>query len=395
MTYFNQYPETVEEMLEHYDDWGSPSTYPHFSAGWAVALDAPFQYTKQVASDFGGTRNGMVFHWPKGIKSKGEIRTQFSHVNDIAPTIYEITGVPAPKMVNGITQRPIEGTSLVYSFNEAEAPEQHITQYFEMFGNRGVYHEGWLARTIHRAPWEFQPKTSLEANTWELYDTRNDFSLSTNLASENPEKLNQLQDLFMQEALKYSVLPIDDRLLIRTNAKAVGRPVLLGDRTTVTYHDGMHGLGVDIFIDLRNTSYTIEADVEIDNEGNGVMICQGGRFGGLSLYLKDGKPAFSYNFLGLETTDIIANKALSAGKYNIVYDFKYDGNGLGKGGVGTIKVNNQTVAEGRIEKTQPGLFSVDDLADVGIDEGTPVANYGKSSDFNGNLNSVRVEVKNN
>lgn len=394
MTYFNQYPETVPEMLEHYDDWGSPSTYPHFSAGWAVALDAPFQYTKQVASDFGGTRNGMVMHWPAGIKAKGEIRSQFSHVNDVAPTIYEIAGLPAPKMVNGIKQKPIEGTSLVYSFNDGGASEQHTTQYFEMFGNRGVYHEGWLARTIHRAPWEFQPKTSLEDNVWELYDTRNDFSLSTDLAGEYPEKLTKLQNLFMKEAETYSVLPIDDRLLVRTNAKAVGRPVLLGDRTSVTYYDGMHGLGVDIFMDLRNTSYTLSADVEIDHNGNGVMICQGGRFGGLSFYLIEGKPAFSYNFLGLETTDIIADKPLSAGKYTIVYDFKYDGNGLGKGGVGTLIVNDKTVAKGRIEKTQPGIFSVDDLADIGIDEGTPVADYGsKSSDFNGILNSVRVDVK--
>ncbi|MDX1351240.1 MAG: hypothetical protein R3279_13375, partial [Putridiphycobacter sp.] len=211
---------------------------------------------------------------------------------------------------------------------------------------------------------------------------------------EYPEKLTKLQNLFMKEAETYSVLPIDDRLLVRTNAKAVGRPVLLGDRTSVTYYDGMHGLGVDIFMDLRNTSYTLSADVEIDHNGNGVMICQGGRFGGLSFYLIEGKPAFSYNFLGLETTDIIADKPLSAGKYTIVYDFKYDGNGLGKGGVGTLIVNDKTVAKGRIEKTQPGIFSVDDLADIGIDEGTPVADYGsKSSDFNGILNSVRVDVK--
>lgn len=393
MTYFNQYPETVPDMMKHYDDWGSPSTYPHFAAGWAVALDAPFQYTKQVASDFGGTRNGMVIHWPAGVKAKGEIRNQFSHVIDIAPTVYEVAGIPAPKMVNGIKQKPIEGTSLVYSFNSGNAPERHTTQYFEMFGNRGIYHEGWLARTIHRAPWEFKPKTSLEENVWELYDTHTDFSLSTDLARENPDKLKELQAMFMKEAEKYSVLPIDDRLLIRTNAKAVGRPVLLGDRTSVTYYDGMHGLGVDIFMDLRNTSYSITADVEIDARGNGVMVCQGGRFGGLSFYIKDGRPSFSYNFLGINTTDIIAGKPLPAGKYKIVYDFIYDGNGLGKGGSGTISVNNIVVAKGRIERTQPGVFSVDDLADVGIDEGTHVAAYGGSSDFNGTLHAVRIEVK--
>jgi arylsulfatase A-like enzyme len=393
MTYFNQYPETVEEMLKHYDDWGSPSTYPHFSAGWAVAMDAPFTWTKQVASDFGGTRNGMVICWPDGIKTKGEIRSQFGHVIDIAPTIYEITGIPAPKIVNGIPQDPIEGTSLAYSFNDASIAEKHKVQYFEMFGNRGVYADGWMARTNHRAPWQFQAENTLENDVWELYNTKEDFSLSNNLASQNPDKLKTMQALFMQEAEKYHVLPIDDRLLIRTNAKAVGRPVLLGDRTSVTYYDGMKGMGVDIFIDLRNTAYTITADVEVGPNGNGTIVCQGGRFGGLSLYLKDGKPAFSYNFLGLGTTGIISGEPLKPGKYTIVYDFKYDGGGAGKGGLGTITVDGKKVAESRIERTQPGIFSVDDLADIGIDEGTPVADYGKSSKFNGKIDKVLVEVK--
>jgi arylsulfatase len=393
MTYFNAYPETVPDMLKHYNEWGNPSTYPHFSAGWAVAMDAPFSWTKQVASDFGGTRNGMVIQWPAGIKSKGEVRSQFGHVIDIAPTIYEASGIPSPKMVKGIAQDPIEGTSLLFSFNDAKAPEKHTLQYFEMFGNRAIYQDGWYARTTHRAPWAFQAAHPLAEDEWELYNTLEDFALTNNMASKDPEKLKAMQALFMKEAEKYHVLPLDDRLLERTNAKLMGRPTVLGDRTSVTYVEGMKGMGVDIFIDLRNTSYSMTSDVEVGARGNGVIICQGGRFGGLSLYMKDGKPAFAYNFLGLSGSQIMAKNALSPGKHTIVYDFVYDGGGLGKGGTGTITVDGVKVAEGRIDKTQPGIFSVDDLADVGVDDGTHVANYGPSSKFNGKIGKVKVDVK--
>ncbi|QQS51751.1 MAG: arylsulfatase [Bacteroidota bacterium] len=393
MTYFNQIKETVPDMLKHYDDWGSESTYPHFSAGWAVALDAPFSYTKQVASDFGGTRNGMVISWPKGIEAKGEIRAQFGHVIDITPTIYEITQVPAPKMVNGIAQDPIEGTSLAYSFDNPHAEEQHKVQYFEMFGNRAIYADGWFARTIHRAAWQFKPATTLQDNVWELYNTAEDFSLANNLAAQNPEKLKELQDLFMKEAEKYHVLPIDDRTLERTNAALVGRPTVMEGRTSMTLAEGMKGLGVDIFIDLRNTSYSITSEVDVHAKGNGVIVCQGGRFGGLSLYLKNGKPMFAYNYLGLESYFVSSNKTLEAGKHTLVYDFKYDGDGFGKGGVGTLLVDGVKVAEAKIPKTQPGIFSVDDLADVGMDEGTQVADYGASHKFNGKIENLVIEVK--
>lgn len=393
MTYFNQVPETVDEMLKHYDEWGSASTYPHFSAGWAVALDAPFAWTKQMAADFGGTRNGMVIHWPDGVKAKGEIRTQFSHVIDIAPTIYEISGIPAPKVVNGIEQDPIEGTSMAYTFAEPKAKERHTVQYFEMFGNRAIYKEGWMARVLHRAPWHFKPKNTLQNDVWELYNVEEDFSLTNNLASKNPKKLKELEELFMLEAEKYHVLPIDDRLMERTDAKLVGRPTVMGDRTTVTYSEGMKGMGVDIFIDLRNTSYSITADVEVDTNGQGVIVCQGGRFGGLSLYVKDGLPMFSYNYLGLETYNVSSTQKLAPGKYTIVYDFKYDGGGIGKGGLGTILVNGSKVASSQLPKTQPGIFSVDDLADIGLDEGTQVTNYGGSYKFNGKINKVFIEVK--
>lgn len=392
MTYFSGVAETVPDMLKHYDEWGSPSTYPHFAAGWAVAMDAPFSYTKQVASDFGGTRNGMIIQWPAGIKAKGEIRSQFGHFIDIAPTVYEITKIPSPKMVNGIQQDPIEGTSLAYSFNNDKAPEQHKVQYFEMFGNRAIYQDGWYARTIHRPAWRGKPLNTLQEDKWELYNTTKDFSLANDLAPKNADKLKTMQELFMQEAEKYHVLPIDDRLLERTNAELMGRPTVMGNRNTVTYGEGMRGMGVDVFIDLRGKSYTITSEVAVDANGNGVIVCQGGRFGGISFYMKDGKPAFSYNYLGLESTQIIADQALKPGNYKLVFEFKSDG-GLGKGGLGTISVNDKKVVEKRLDKTQPGIFSVDDLADIGVDDGTHVADYGKSSKFNGKIEYVTVERK--
>ncbi len=393
MTYFSGVPETVPDMLKHYDEWGSESTYPHYSAGWAVAMDAPFSYTKQVASDFGGTRNGMIIQWPSGIKAKGEIRSQFGHVIDIAPTIYEVTKIPAPTMVNGINQDPVEGTSLAYTFNDAGAAEQHTLQYFEMFGNRGIYQDGWFARTIHRPAWRQKPLNTLQEDKWELFNSHEDFSLANDLSAQNPDKLKALQELFMKEAEKYHVLPIDDRLLERTNAALMGRPTVMGERNSVTYGEGMRGMGVDVFIDLRNTSYTISAEVTINANGNGVIVCQGGRFGGLSFYIKNGKPAFSYNYLGMESTQILSSQTLKPGNYQLVYDFTYEGGGMGKGGLGTLMVNGKKVAEKRLEKTQPGIFSVDDLADVGTDDGTHVADYGGSAKFNGKISKVTIERK--
>jgi arylsulfatase len=393
MTYFNAVPEKVEDMLKHYDEWGGPSTYPHMAAGWAVALDAPFSYTKQVGSDFGGTRNGMVVHWPKGITAKGELRSQFTHVIDIAPTVFELTGVPSPRMVNGIEQDPIEGTSFAYALKDAAAPERHTVQYFEMFGNRAIYQDGWLARTIHRAAWEPKPRRTLKEDVWELFNTNEDFSLANDLAQKEPERLKAMQELFLKEAAKYHVLPIDDRLLERTNAALMGRPTVMEGRNTMVLSEGMKAMGTDIFIDLRNKGYTITADVEVDATGNGTIVCQGGRFGGLAFHVVKGKPAFTYNFLGLGSTTITATKPMAAGKHTVVYDFAYEGPGMGKGGVGTISVDGVKVGEGRLEKTQPGIFSVDDLADVGMDLGTPVGSYPVPNRFNGKIYKVTIAVK--
>ena len=374
MTYFNQVTEKVEDLVPLIDEWGGPTTFPHMAAGWAVAFDAPFSWTKQVASDFGGTRNGMVIHWPNGIEAKGGLRTQFSHVIDIAPTILEATGLPEPTSVNGTPQTPIEGVSLNYSFDNAEAAETHTTQYFEMFGNRAIYHEGWLARTLHRAPWQTKKQAPLESDVWDLYNVREDFSLVRNLADEQPGRLRELQALFMQEAEKYHVLPIDDRTVERVNAAIAGRPDLLGDRKSLTLYQGMNGMLENTFINVKNRSKTITAEVVIPEGGaNGVILAQGGRFGGWSLYMKDGKPIYTYNFLGLERFTVASDTTIPAGATTIELDFVYDGGGLGKGGMATLSVDGETAAEGRIEKTQPLIFSADETADVGLDNQTPVA----------------------
>ena len=304
-TYFNGVKEEVPDLLKVMDKWGGPETYPHMAAGWAVALDAPFGWMKQMASDFGGTRNGMVVYWPKGIKAKGEIRTQFGHVIDVAPTILEACGLPEPKVVNGTPQIPMEGVSLIYSFDDAKAKERHTTQYFEITGNRAIYDNGWLARTIHRAPWEEKPRASLDKDVWELYDVRTDFSLATDLAAKNPEKVEEMKALYMKEAEKYHALPVDDRSFERTVAALVGRPELMGTRTSLTLAEGMTGMMEAVFINIKNKSKTITAEVEVPaGGGNGTIIVQGGRFGGWSLYVKDGVPAYDYNFCGIKRTTI-------------------------------------------------------------------------------------------
>ncbi len=395
MTYFNGQHETVEDILKHYDELGSPSTYPHFAAGWAVAGDAPFAWTKQIASDYGGTRNGMVVHWPKGITAKNEIRSQWHHVIDIAPTILEAASLPEPKSVNGTVQTPIEGVSLLYTFKDPKVPSRHTTQYFEIFGNRAIYHDGWLAGTVHRAGWEFKPRRSLESDIWELYDTRSDFSLANNLAAQNPSKLKELQDLFLSEATKYHVLPLDDRVLERMNAATAGRPDLMAGRTNLTVFQGMIGMSENVFINIKNRSHTITADVEIPSGGsNGAVLAQAGRFGGWSLYIKDGKPTYTYNWLGLHEYTVAATAALPAGKVTIRFEFVYDGGGVGKGGAGTIFVNGKSVATGRIEQTQGMAFSADEGADVGADHGTAVAKaYAVPFKFNGKIGKVTIVLK--
>lgn len=398
MTYFNGVQEKVADMLKSIDKWGGPETYPHMAAGWALALDSPFGWMKQMTSDFGGTRNGMVVHWPKGIKSKGGIRSQFSHVIDIAPTVLQAVGLPEPKVVDGVTQMSMQGTSIGYSFDDAKAKERHTTQYFEIAGNRAIYDHGWFARTIHKAPWEAKPRRPLSDNSaWQLYDVRNDFSLANDLAKKNPKKLAELQALFLKEASKYGALPMDDRFFERMDPQIVGRPDIMGGRTKLTLAEGMTGMMEGVFVNVKNRSKTITADIVVPASGaNGTVLAQGGRFGGWSLYVKDGVPAYDYNFLGLQRTSISATKPLAPGKVTLRFEFAYEGGGPGKGGKGALFVNGEKVAEGRIENTQAGIFSADETADVGIDLGTPVVEAigaEAKSRFTGRIPSVKVEVK--
>lgn len=395
-TYFNGVREDVPDMLKVLDKWGSPETYPHMAAGWAVAFDAPFGWMKQVASDFGGTRNGMVVSWPRGIKAKNEIRPQFSHVIDVAPTVLEAAGLPEPKVVNGTPQIPMEGASMAYTFDNATAKDRHTTQYFEIAGNRAIYYDGWFARTIHRAPWEREVRNPLQSDVWELYDTSADFSLTNDLTAKNPKKLSEMQALFMKEAEKYHVLPLDDRLFERALASAVGRPDLMAGRTSLTLAEGMTGMMENVFLGVKNMSKTITAEIEVPAGGaHGTILAQGGRFGGWALYVKDGRPAYDYNWLGMKQSSIAATQPLAPGKAVIKFDFAYDGGGLGKGGTGTIFVNGQKVAEGRIERTQPLMFSADETADVGIDLGTPVVESvgsERKSQFTGSIPKLTIEV---
>jgi len=385
--------ENFDDIYKNMDQWGGPLTYPHYAAGWAVAGDTPFSYTKQVASDFGGTRNGVVVRWPKGIQAKNEIRTQFSHAIDIAPTVYEAVKIPAPKVVNGIVQRPIEGTSMLYSFNDAKAANKHTTQYFEMTGNRAIYQDGWVARTIHRAAWEFQPRTTLDKDVWQLFHVDEDFSEANDLAATNPKKLQELQKVFLKEAVKYNVLPLDDRSLERLNPEIAGRPDLMGTRTSLTLYDGMN-VSEGAAINTKNKSYTVTADIDLaDATANGVIISQGGRFGGWSLYMKDGIAHYQYNYLGLERSNVAATKALTAGHHVIKYEFTMDEAKAGAGGTAVLSVDDEKVAEGKIPKTQPYLMSLDEGVNVGADHETPVSEDYKEGDnkFTGKIQKVIIE----
>jgi len=396
MMALNGIPGKASQMMDHIDDWGSPNTFPHYSIGWAHALDCPFQWTKQVASHFGGTRNGMVMRWPEKIKAKGEIRSQFGHVVDIAPTILEATGLPEPKMVNGIEQYPMDGVSMAYTWDDAKAQDRHTTQYFEMFGNRGIYHDGWVACTRHSIPWVLATLPPLKDDVWELYNINEDFSENNNLADKNPEKLKEMQDLFNKEAIKNHVFPIDDRRSERFDAGIAGRPDLMGDRTSLTVYPGMIGLMENVFINNKGRSFTMTAYVDLPNDkANGVIIAQAGRFGGWSLYMKDGKVHHEYNFFGLERTNIAAMKALAAGKHTVKYEFVYDGGKPGSGGQSILYVDDQKVAEGRIPKTQPFAYSADEGVDVGMDNETNVSNDYKEGNnaFTGTIFKIVIDVK--
>jgi arylsulfatase A-like enzyme len=396
MMALNGITNTAAINMPHLDEWGGPSTFPHYAIGWAWAGDAPFQWTKQIASHYGGTTNGVVIHWPARIKAKGEVRSQFTYVTDIAPTVLEAAHLPFPRSVNGTLQKPFDGTSMVYSFDQPKAPETHKTQYFEMFGNRGIYYGGWVAAARHSIPWLVVPNPPLSKDTWELYHVAEDFSESRDLAASNPGKLHEMQGLFMQEAERNHVLPIDDRRSERFDASIAGRPDLMGNRTSLTVYPGMRGISENAFINTKNRRYTVTAEVELQNASTeGVIIAQAGAFGGWTLYLKNGRPHHEYNYFGVERTNISGTSALAAGKHVIRYEFTPDAPRPGSGGACALFVDDKQVTSGHIPKTQPFIFSGDEGVDVGEDDETAVSNdyLQNNNRFTGKISKVTVAIQ--
>jgi arylsulfatase A-like enzyme len=392
------------EYLRYYESRGSDQTYPHMAVPWAWAFDTPFKWVKQVASHFGGTRQGMVMSWPGHISDLGGIRTQFHHVIDIAPTIMEAAGIRAPDTVDGITQKPIEGVSMMYTFDKANAnaPSKRDTQYFEMFANRGIYHDGWYAATTPPAPpWALGTTKlpAVEEYKWELYNIADDFSQANDLAAKNPEKLKEMQALFLAEAAKYQVLPLDNSVLPRL---LTPRPSGTAGRTTFTYAGENVGIPVGNAPSLLNRDYTITADVTIPKAGaEGMIATMGGRFGGYGLYLLKGKPVFVYNLLNLKRTrwesgvgaDDWLGGSLKPGKHTITFEFKYEGPGLGKGGTGLLSVDNKVVSRQKMDHTIPFLMALDESFDIGLDTRTPVdESYKLPFRFTGTIDKLAYKI---
>jgi arylsulfatase len=383
--------ETTEFLLSKIDDFGTPAAYNHYAVGWAHALCAPYQWTKQIASHWGGTRNGAVVHWPRSIKAKGEIRSQFHHVIDVAKTVLDVCGLPEPTIVNSIAQAPFEGVSMAPTFTDPKAPETHTVQYFEMMGNRGIYLNGWTACTRHRTPWKADVPPPFDEDVWELYSP-DDWTQSNNIAAKDPKKLADLQRLWLIEATKYNVVPMDDRGFERVNPDIAGRPQLITGDSQMLF-GGMR-VTESCVLTLKNKSYSVTAQIKApEGVANGVIITQGGEAGGWTLYFKDGKLTYCFNFFGIEHYIIRAETALSAGAHQVRMEFKYDGGGLAKGGDVTLFYDGKPVGKGRVEKTQPMGYSSDEACDVGADTGSPASpEYGVTGNkFNGEIEWVQLD----
>jgi arylsulfatase A-like enzyme len=387
------YPEDPHVLVQNLDQIGGPNSYNHFPVGWAWAMNTPFHWGKQIASHFGGTRNPLVISWPSRIKDKGGVRQQFHHVIDIAPTILEAASITEPYQVNGVPQKPIEGVSMMYSFDDANAKGHRPTQYFEMFGNRAIYNDGWIAACRHgRLPWENTPSGEFEKDTWELYKLDEDFTEYNDVAAKHPDKLKELRELFWMEAVKYNVLPLDDRFVERADPSL--RPSLIEGRTNFTYFPGAFRIPESSAPNTKNKSHSITVDLEVPKEGaDGVLVAEGGVVGGFTLYVKDGKPIYEYNYFTQARYKVESSQKLQPGQCTIRMDFEYDGGGIAKGGNVALFVNGKKVGEGRVDKTEPMRFSADETFDIGMDTGSPVSSdYASPNKFTGKIKDVKIEL---
>jgi arylsulfatase len=386
--------ETAEMMASRIDEFGTPTAYNHYAVSWAHAMCTPYQWTKQIASHLGGTRNGTIVHWPSGFTARGQTRGQFHHVIDVVPTVLEAAGLPEPDFVNGIQQRPMEGVSMRYCFDDPDAAERRETQYFEMFCNRGIYHKGWMAVTRHSNPWELGAELpAFDEDVWELYDLTTDWTQARDLAARMPDKLRQLQRQFLIEAAKYNVFPLDDRREERFNSDLAGRPVLVTGPSQVLYRN-MGRLSEDSVLNVKNKSHTVTAEIEVgDRPANGVIIAQGGAFGGWVLYAKDGVPRYCYNLFGLARYTVTGDARLTAGTHLLRMDFGYDGGGLAKGGTVTLDLDGTKIGEGRVDATVPMIFS-SETTDLGRDAGSAVSDDYTPEDsvFTGTVNWVELDI---
>jgi arylsulfatase len=366
--------ETTDFMAERIELFGTPDAFNHYAVGWAHAMCTPYQWTKQVASHWGGTRNGTIVHWPTGIDSKGEIRHQFGHVIDIAPTILQAAGIPEPVKVNGFDQHPYEGFALNPTFASESADEVHETQYFEMFVNRGIYHKGWTAVTRHSIPWLMNVESLPEYHddVWELYEP-GDWTQSNDVSSESPDQLRRLQELFLVEAARHNALPLDDRRAERFDPDRAGRPQLIKGRSQILY-GGMGRLSEASVVNIKNKSHGVTAQIVVPvGGGRGTIITQGGKFGGWTVYLTpDGRPAYCYNLFGLERFKVVGDEPVPDGEHQVRVEFDYDGGGVGKGGTATLYVDGDSVGAARVDATVPGAFSADETTDLGTDTATGV-----------------------
>ena len=388
--------ETPEFMAERLDQFGGPDSYNHYAVGWAHAMDTPYQWTKQVASHFGGTRNGTIVHWPNAIDARGEMRWQFHHVIDVAPTILEAAGLPEPLFVNGVQQHSIEGVSMLYSFDDADAPDRHETQYFEMFGNRGIYHKGWTAVTKHKTPWLLveDDVPAFDDDVWELYDTTTDWSQARNLAAEMPDKLHELQRLWLIEAARYNVLPLDDDVARRMNPDVAGRPILIRGNTQLLF-GGMGHLSENCVLNVKNKSHSVTAEIHVPDSGvHGVIVAQGASIGGWALYAHDDKLKYCYNLGGIQHFFAESESPLPAGDHQVRMEFDYLGEGLGGGGSVRLYVDGEQVGSGEVAATLPMIFSADDGCDVGLDSGSPVSPDYRAGDtvFTGRVKGVQLAI---